>query len=295
VHIPMLKIVILCLVAAAINAQINEDIQCEGRSFEANCTVGTIQIESASYGKTDSWYCGGPQRQPWSTNCVLDVAQTVRASCQDRSTCTMRVEGADTCAGFAKYLRIIWSCNNGNQQTRVNNKNTNIVVSAASNRANPVPLHDLNVGGASLYVFVQPETGIQQVRWYLDNTAGVFTTETAAPWELLGGRPWDTIGSRVSNGQHRIIAAITFTDGSNGHVDATFNVRNANNAASRATEKTVVSYEPTNNVTGPTTLVSTQNQIVPWSLFGTSVAVIIVLSIVVGVMDKKKKSTMERA
>jgi hypothetical protein len=292
----MLKIVFLCFLVAAINAQSgNDDILCEGRTFEPNCTVGTIQIVTAGYGKSDSWFCGGPQRQPWSTNCVVDVTQAVRTTCQDKQTCSMRVEGADSCAGFAKYLRVIWSCFNGNVQSRVNSKSANIMVSATANRANPAALHGLNVGGSNLYVFVDPQGGIQQVRWYLDNTGSVFTTETAAPWDLLGGRPWDTVGSRVTDGQHKIIAAITFTDGSNGYVDAIFNVRNGNNVA-RATEKTQTEFvdsNPNTNSTG--TPVYTESHVVPWSLFGTTVAVIIALSVVIGVMDKRKKAVLERA
>jgi hypothetical protein len=207
----------------------------------------------------------------------------------------MRVEGADSCTGFAKYLRVVWSCFNGNVQSRVNSKSANIMVSAASNRANPAALHGLTVGGSNLYVFVDPQGGIQQVRWYLDNTASVFTTETAAPWDLLGGRPWDTVGSRVTDGQHKIIAAITFTDGSSGYVDSTFTVRNGNNVA-RAHEQTAAQFvdsNPNSNMTG--TPVYTESHVVPWSLFGTTVAVIIALSVVIGVMDKKKKATLERA
>lgn len=294
----MLKLVVLCIVALAANAQqvngVNDDIICEGRSFEPVCSVGTIQVTSAQYGKSDSWFCGGPQRQPWSTNCAGDVTDFVRQSCQDRLNCTMRVEGADSCAGFAKYLRVIWQCYSGTVQARVNSKNANIVVSATPNRANPVALHNLNVGGSSLYIFVDPAGGIQQVRWYLDSMDKVFTTETSAPWELLGGRPWDTIGSRVSDGQHKILAAITFNDGTSGYVDATFNVRNGNaNNVARAVDKTTISF--TDSTASNATNVLTENQVVPWSLFGTTVAVIIALSVVIGVMENKKRKRVEHA
>jgi hypothetical protein len=201
----------------------------------------------------------------------------------------MRVEGADPCAGFARYLRVIWQCYSGTVQSRVNSKNANILVAATTTRANPVPLHELNVGGSNLYIFVDPPAGIQQVRWYLDDTSKVFTTETTAPWELLGGRPWDTIGARVTDGQHKIIAAITFTDGTNGYVDAIFTVRNGNTAA-RALDKTSAAFTD-----GNATTVYTENQVVPWSLFGTTLAVVVVLSVVIGVMGKKNKNHVERA
>jgi len=299
----LLNFVVLCLVGVAINAQnpVNDDVLCEGRLFEPNCTVGTIQIASATYGKTDSWFCAGPTRQPsWSTNCALDVTQNIRTSCQDKQSCSMRVEGADNCVGFAKYLRVIWQCYTPLVQARVNNKNTNILVAASRDHANPVPLHNLNVGGANLYIFVDPPVGIQQVRFYLDSMDKVFTTETITPWDLLGGRPWDTIGSRVADGQHRILAAITFADGTNGYVDATFTVRNGNNnnnnnnnaAANRALEKSAVSFSDN---TATTTTVVTENHIVPWSLFGTTMTVIVALSVVIGVMDKKKQHVVEHA
>jgi len=292
----LLNFVVICLVAAAVNAQtaVNDDVLCEGRVFEPNCTVGTLQITSAMYGKTDSWFCAGPTRQPsWSTNCALDVTQNVRQACQDKQTCTMRVEGADNCAGFARYLRVMWQCFTPLVQARVNNKNTNIVVSATPDRANPVPLHNLNVGGSNLYILVDPPVGIQQVRFYLDAMDRVFTTETATPWDLLGGRPWDTTASQ--NGQHRILAAITFTDGTNGYVDATFNVRNGNNnnnGANRALEKSAVSFAEN---TATTTVVVTENHILPWSLFATTLVAIVALSVVLGVMEKKKKNVVERA
>jgi len=294
----MLKFVVLCFVMAVLNAQqhgVNDDILCEGRVFEPNCTVGTVQITYASYGKTDSWFCSGPQRQPWSTNCAGDVTQQVRATCQDKQTCSMPVAGADSCAGAFKYLRVLWQCSSGNVQARVNNKNSNILLSSTRNRANSVPLHNGNVVGSDNYIFVEPSGGIQQVRWYLDNMTRVFTTETAAPWEMLGGQRWDTMGNpRVPDGQHRIVAAITFSDGTSGVVDASFNVRNGannnnNNGAGRALERTSVTF------TQETTTVVTENQIVPWSLFGTTVAAIIALSVVIGVMDRKKKTMVERA
>jgi hypothetical protein len=167
------------------------------------------------------------------------------------------------------------------------------MLSVTANRANPVSLHNQNrVAGSENYIFVDPREGIQQVRWYLDDMSRVFTTETAAPWDFLGGRAWDTVAARVEDGPHRIVASVTFTDGSAGVVDATFTVRNPrNNAAGRATEKNSFTYtENLNTVT-----VASENHVVPWSLFGTTVAVIVALSVVIGIIDRKKKKMLERA
>jgi len=293
-----LKIVILCLVAYVINAQVvNEDIICEGRVFEPNCTSGNVNVVLAAYGKSDSVFCRPqPAGQPpgqiiWTSNCALDVTTTVRQACQDRPSCSMPVAGADPCNGNARYLRVRWSCFSGNVQLTNNHRNTNIWVSLTANRANPVALHNLVAGGTSLYVFLSPPANIRQVRWYLDDLDRVLTTENFAPWELIGGRPWDTVNSGVRNGVHRIGAAITFTDGQTGYVDSVFTINNPN-APARALEKDSSAFAVTN---APTQTVVVENHAVPWSLFGTTVAAIVALSVVIAIVDRKKKAKLERA
>jgi hypothetical protein len=288
----MLHLVILFLYVSVINAQVSDDVLCEGRVFEPSCTTGTIRVVSASYGKSDSWFCGGRDARSWSTNCASDVTSNVRTACQGKTTCSVRVDGQDQCAGFAKYLQVVWACDTGIVQTRSNNKNTNIVFSTAPTRATPLPLHGQVVRG-NLYIFVDPPRSISQVRWYLDAMDRVYTTETAAPWDLLGGRVWDTVASRVTEGDHRIGAAITFTDDTTGFVDATFTVRNGAQAAvaARAVEKASTPF--LENSTAPALTVE-EPHVVPWSLFGGTCGVVIIL-VVALIFVNRKTASVERA
>jgi len=286
----MLHFLILLISVSYINTQVSEDVLCEGRIFEPTCaTPGTIRVVSASYGKSDSWFCGGPDRRSWSTNCVSDVTSTVRTACQGKPTCTVRVDGQDQCAGNAKYLQILWACDSGIVQSRVNNKGTSIVFSTAPTRTNPTALHGQVVAGP-LYIFVDPPRAISQVRWYLDGMDRVYTTETAAPWDLLGGRVWDTVASRIAEGEHRVLASITFSDDTNGYVDAIFTVRNGVQAARALVQASSAFLE---NSTAPSVTVE-QAHVVPWSLFGVSCGVVVIL--VVGlVFVNRKTAVMERA
>jgi len=286
----MIHFAILLLVVSVINAQVSQDTLCEGRVFAPSCAVGTLRIAEAFYGKSDSWFCGGPDRRSWMTNCSTDVTQYLRTACQGRTSCVVPIEGQDVCAGNAKYLRVGWSCDSGFTQSRNNNRNTNILLSSSAQLTNPQPLHGQVVSGSSLFVFLDPPRSISQVRWYLDNTDRVFTVETAAPWELLGGRSWDTVASRVSNGPHRIIAAITFTDKTSGHVDAMFNV--LNQVQARAVERISTAF--LENSTAPSETVVIPHTL-PWALFGTSAGIVVILIVVLIVMSNKSKPLTERA
>jgi len=286
----MLHFVILLLSVSLIHSQVSEDVLCEGRVFEPNCGSGTIRVVSASYGKSDSWFCGGPDRRSWSTNCASDVTSSVNTACQGKSTCTVRVDGLDECAGHAKYLQILWACDSANVQSTFQNKNTNIMFSTVPARTSPTALHGQVVKG-TLYIFADPPRAISQVRWYLDAMDKVYTTETAAPWDLLGGRPWDTLASRITEGEHRILASITFTDDTTGYVDAIFTVRNGVQAA-RAIEQVTSAF--LENSTAPSVTVE-QPQVVPWSLFGVSCGVVVILVVGLIVVNSKTAVVVERA
>jgi len=263
--------------------QVSEDVLCEGRYFEPSCPQGSLRIISASYGKTDASFCGGSDLQPWSVNCGVDVVEYLRQSCSGKTTCSVKVEGQDVCAGTSKYLQVIWTCDNGIVQNRVNNRDANILVSASADHLLPVALHGLTVGGASLFIFLNPSDGISQVRWYLDRTDLVFWTETTVPFDFNDGRAW--VSTTVADGSHRIIAAITFADGTSGSIDATFSVNNGVVKANPALavdggsdpfvdQATTVTENGSTNSESKTQI----DSIVPWSLFGVGCAVIVVLS-----------------
>jgi hypothetical protein len=104
-------------------------------------------------------------------------------------------------------------------------------LSTSSNRSNPVPLDGRTVSG-NIYVFVSPETGITQARFYIDNTSASGTplqTENTAPWDFAGGstttaNAYDT--RKLSNGAHSITASITLTSGATVVTTASFTVSN---------------------------------------------------------------------
>ena len=84
----------------------------------------------------------------------------------------------------------------------------------------------------TIYVFVSPETGITQVRFYLDDpqrTRTPIRVENLAPFDFAGtggngaASPYGT--TALANGQHTITAAIDRSGGTD-VVSSTFTVFN---------------------------------------------------------------------
>ena len=106
----------------------------------------------------------------------------------------------------------------------------NLMVSVASNRSNPVELADESVAG-NIYVFILPETGIIQVRFYLNDperSGSPIHTESVAPFDFKGGSvstadPFDT--TTLTNDSHNITTEIVL-DGGSEILSADFNVAN---------------------------------------------------------------------
>jgi len=279
----MLQVVFLCLFLTAIKAQVVEDVLCEGRMFEPKCQQGNIRIVAGSYGKTDGAFCGGNDPDPWSVNCAIDVAEQLRASCQGRPTCSVPVVGGDACVGTSKYLQVVWGCETGIPQNRVNNRNMNIMFSNSQNLATPAPLHGKTVSGANTYVFLELATGntLIEVRWFVDQTNLVVSVDDAAPFELYPGRAWDT--ATLTDGPHRVMALFAFEDGSTGSIDATVTIRNGAPPANRATQRASDSYTESATLTAVDPLVPKE---VPWALFGVGATVAVILVVVIFVKSR---------
>ena len=103
-------------------------------------------------------------------------------------------------------------------------------LSSSPDRSSPVLLAGRTVSG-NIYVFVSPESGITQARFFIDNTSATgtpFQTENMAPWDLAGGdsgaNPYDT--RTLSNGAHSITASITLTSGATTVTSASFTINN---------------------------------------------------------------------
>jgi hypothetical protein len=105
-----------------------------------------------------------------------------------------------------------------------------LLFSRSSDRSSSVNLQGQTVAG-NIYVFVSPDGGITQARFFIDNTSASgtpFHTENIAPWDLMGGdngaNPYDT--RQLSNGSHSITASITLTSGAVNVTTANFSVNN---------------------------------------------------------------------
>jgi len=283
----MLQVVFLCLFLTAIKAQVVEDVLCEGRVFEPKCLQGNIRIVAGSYGKTDGAFCGGNDPDPWSVNCAVDVAEQLRGSCQGRPTCSVPVVGGDACVGTAKYLQVVWGCETGIPQNRLNNRNMNILFSNSPTLSTPLPLHGRTVSGATSYVFLDLAAGnkLIEVRWFVDQTNLVVTVDDAAPFELYPGRAWDT--TTLTDGSHRVMALFAYEDGSTGSIDSTVTIRNGAPQVNRATQRASDSYTESATLTAVDPLVPKE---VPWALFGVGATVAVILVVVIFVKSRSAKA-----
>ena len=107
-----------------------------------------------------------------------------------------------------------------------------LLVSGAANRSSASRLQASSVSG-TIYVFVSPETGVTQARFYLDDPQRVgspIKIEGAAPWDFAGtasngnANPYST--TALANGQHAITVAIDKSGGGTDLVSASFTVLN---------------------------------------------------------------------
>ncbi len=135
-------------------------------------------------------------------------------------------------------------------------------LSKSSGRTSPVALQGQTVAG-NIYVFVTPDTGATQVRFYLDNTAASgtpFQTENNAPYDFAGGSataptPYDT--AKLSNGSHSITAAIDLSGGGTTKITSTFTVSNGVTAPTATPIKTAAPTVPAPTATKVPTIAPT--------------------------------------
>jgi hypothetical protein len=137
--------------------------------------------------------------------------------CDDADQCT-----ADACsAGRCEHRALGATCRRG--------QGYGLMLSFSADRRDPVPLDGETVRGA-MRVFVSPETGIDRVRFYVDDPERRGTphqTENNPPFDLAGGsvtaaRAFDTAVLEV--GQHVITAEIRRTGGAVVVVTAAFTI-----------------------------------------------------------------------
>lgn len=106
-----------------------------------------------------------------------------------------------------------------------------LAVSKLADRSFARELEGQTVAG-NIYVFLTPDNGISQVRFYLDDRTVSrlpVTTEKTAPFDLAGGAGWanafDT--RRLRDGTHTVTAVITKVAGAAKTITASFKVNNS--------------------------------------------------------------------
>jgi Purple acid Phosphatase, N-terminal domain/Calcineurin-like phosphoesterase len=104
--------------------------------------------------------------------------------------------------------------------------------STASDRSAAAPLQDQILRGTN-YVFVAPQTGATQVRFYLDDPSMVNAprkVEKNAPWDFAGtaadGSALGLDTTRLADGTHTITAAVDLAGGGTRVLTATFTIDN---------------------------------------------------------------------
>lgn len=111
-----------------------------------------------------------------------------------------------------------------------------ILVSTSPTRNGATSLQGATVSG-SIYAFVSPETGVSEVRFWIDDPSMAtrpFKTERGAPWDLAGtngdgtAKPFNT-GS-LADGQHSLTALVTVAAGGSEVVTSTFTIANGSTA-----------------------------------------------------------------
>jgi hypothetical protein len=112
--------------------------------------------------------------------------------------------------------------------TFTSSPNYELLVSTSADRSNPVALNGYPASG-NVYVFISPESGVTQVRFFLDDptmTGAPRQTEGIVPFDFAGtdasglAIPFDT--TSIGAGSHTITAAVDSAGGTQ-VVSATFN------------------------------------------------------------------------
>ena len=104
-----------CLTTTPITLNTLNQIACEGFLLTINCPLDqTIQITTATYGRTDNSTCYSNAEQCAKTNCMLDVTSIVSNYCQSKTNCILTASintfGYDPCAGTYKYTKLDYNC-----------------------------------------------------------------------------------------------------------------------------------------------------------------------------------------
>ena len=196
-----------------------------GASQSANMALSASDSGGATYSVTDNASC--VTVTPTSGTTPSSLMVTVNPSGLAPSTHEALVTA--TSSGYSPVQVPVTLTVTGSSSTY------SLVLSANERRENPQPLDGKTVSG-NVFVSNTPDTGVRQVRFFIDNvgaTGTPYSTDTHSPYDLAGGnrakaKPFDT--RWLSDGRHTITAAVDLTAGGTQLNHATITV--ANNAPS---------------------------------------------------------------
>ncbi len=161
---------------------------------------------------------------------------------QERTTATMKSKPARSlrpCLLFVIAIAMALGVFGGSVGS-VRALTYDLLVSSFPDRSSSVPLAGASVTG-DIAVFVDPDTGITQVRFLLDGV--LKQTEKRAPWDFAGtagGSAKLSDTTQIADGPHTISAEIDLSAGGTEVVSATFTV--ANNAPALLFSPDILSF-----------------------------------------------------
>jgi N-acetylneuraminic acid mutarotase/glucose/arabinose dehydrogenase len=144
-------------------------------------------------------------------------------------------------------------------------------MSSAPDRSAPVPLQGAQVSGL-IYVFVAPQTGITQVRFFVNDpsmTGAPAQTEKLAPYDLAGtaangtAQPYSTAG--LPAGTNSVTAAVDTSTGGTEVVTATFTVSAPSPALAFGADTAALSAAPGGTATSQVALQSSDGSTASYS------------------------------
>ncbi|XP_062391413.1 rhamnose-binding lectin-like isoform X2 [Sardina pilchardus] len=111
-----LTLISLVICACSVGTEAKYSQGCEDQYVSLNCGSDVIDVQMASYGRTDRITCsdGRPCYQLTNTSCSAPSSLSeVKKRCDGRRSCTVKASSlifSDPCAGIYKYLEVLYRC-----------------------------------------------------------------------------------------------------------------------------------------------------------------------------------------
>jgi hypothetical protein len=198
--------------------------------------LGGPSISDTNYGSVSS--SGGTASSGALVNAVRgggSLSVWLQVDCQGAS---------NDCGAAIDFVRL-----NVELEDQSSSSSASLVVSGSSNRSGASSLDGAHLEG-NAYIYVSPADGVNRVAFYLDDPQrnSADTVENALPYDFGGTNGDGSAGSwnadSLSDGTHTMAAVVTFNNGSNAVVNATFTTGDAAPAPSPGSPDLLVSTSP---------------------------------------------------